>query len=86
LAAPQSHDRSIESFASTDQERHRLLAFGMSKVQSHRRQEHAINARSLVEHLVPSMISMAMITDDWMAKMVQVSSDLMPTPRLWPNL
>jgi len=60
----------VEGFASTDQKGDRFVGFGVSEIQSHGRQEHAVDAGPLIEHLVPSVVPVAMVTEDRMAKVV----------------
>jgi hypothetical protein len=60
----------VEGFASTDQQGDRFVGFGVSEIQSHGRQEHSVDAGPLIEHLVPSVVPVAMVTEDGMAKVV----------------
>lgn len=60
----------VEGFATTDQQGDRFVGFGVSEIQSHGRQEHAVDAGPLIEHLVPSVVPVAMVTEDGMAKVV----------------
>ena len=71
-------ERFVESFAASDQERDWFFGDWMTEVESHGGKQHTVDARSFVEHLVPTMITVSMITDDRMSDMVRVSSDLVP--------
>ena len=72
----------VEGFASPDQKGDRFVGFGVSEIQSHGRQQHAVDAGPLIEHLVPSVVPVSMVAEDRMAKVVQVPPDLVPTTRL----
>ena len=72
----------VEGFASTDQQGDRFVGLGVSEIQSHGRQQHAVDSGPMIKHLVPSVVPVAMVTEDRMAKVVQVSPDLVPTTRL----
>ena len=72
----------VEGFASPDQKRDRFVGLGVSEIESHGRQQHAVDSGSLIKHLVPSVVPVAMVPEDRMAEVVQVSADLVPTTRL----
>jgi hypothetical protein len=76
----------VERFATSDEKRDGFFGDWVTKVEPHRGKQHAVDARSFVEHLVPAMISMAMIPNDRVSDMVQVSSDLMPSSCFRANL
>jgi hypothetical protein len=58
----------------------------MTEIQPHGSQQHSVDASPLVEHLIPSMIPMTMVSDNRVPKAIQVPADLMPPAVLWPNL
>ncbi len=60
----------VEGFASPDQKGDRFVGLGVSEIQSHGRQQHAVDSGALIEHLVPSVVPVAMVTEDRMAKVV----------------
>ena len=60
----------VESFASPDQKGDRFVGLGVSEIQPHGRQQHAVDSGSLIKHLVPSVVPVAMVTEDRMAKVV----------------
>jgi hypothetical protein len=52
----------------------------VSKIKTHCGQEHPVNSGSGINHLVVSMVTMPMVTQDRMCNMVQMPPDLMPPP------
>ena len=72
----------VEGFASPDQKGDRFVGLGVSEIQSHGRQQHAVDSGPMIKHLVPSVVPVAMVTEDRVAKVVQVPPDLVPTARL----
>lgn len=77
----QSLQRGIKRFTPWNPQRDPLIGEWMSKIQAHGRQHHAILARPLEERLVPTVVTMAVVTDHWMRHVIEMPSDLMPSPR-----
>ena len=59
---------------------------GMSKIKTHRGQQHPVDSCSSIHHLVVSMVAMPMITQDGMCNVVQMPPNLMPSPCQRHNL
>ena len=83
LATELSHIRNdtIELRATPRRNREQFTGVGMSKIQSHRRQEHSIDTGLLEYPTILLVIPVPVITYDRTRCMVQMSSDLVRPTR-----
>ena len=46
-------------------------------------EEHPIDLRLGEEPLIPTMVSVPMVSDDWVSEVIEMATDLVPAPGQW---